>query len=82
MTAVDAKRAFREWCKINGYVITLYNKTGKKVKVEVASYVTDLDEYERSSLIEAVIIRLPGMFYIQVEPNVRVRENSDILKFK
>ena len=80
MTVADAKKAFIEWCNMNGYRISQYKKKGKKIDLDVESYVTELDEYERASLVEGVLIGMHAMFGIQVEPDVRVRENADIPK--
>ena len=65
---------------MNGYVIMKYMKKGKRINVDVAGYVTELDEYERASLVEGVIIGMHAMFDIPVEPDVRVREDPFISK--
>ena len=80
MTAADAKRAFKQWCDMNGYVVRLYKKTRTKINVKVDSYETELNEDERAAFVEGAIHGIHALFEISVVPNVRVREVPTISK--
>ena len=64
MTAADAKRAFKQWCDMNGYVVRMYKKTRTKINVKVDSYETELNEDERAAFVEGAIHGIHALFEI------------------
>lgn len=81
MDVGNAKRAFRAWCEQNGYVIDRYRKKGKKIDVVLRGYVADMDDSERESIAEGVIIGTHAAFGVRnLRPDVRIVTDDRIPK--